>query len=83
MSIRPRLKNGKPVGKQAQVSLELALVLICVFLLLLGSLKVFFWVNERLVKRQRDFETSRVSAGSSGSEVLVDESGYPDLKIFE
>ncbi len=33
-------------------------------LLLLGSLKVFLWVNERLVQRQRSYEATRVSGGS-------------------
>ena len=81
-----RLKNCKQNGKKspAQVSLELALSLICVFLLLLGCLKVFVWVNSRLVMRQEDYERSRVSAGSgtSGQETQVDESRYPKLDIF-
>ena len=73
--------------RKAQVSLELGLALIGVFILLVGVLNVFIWVNQRMVQRQKDYETDRQLAGSSytGQEVRVDESNttkYPDLDIF-
>ncbi|MDO9574698.1 MAG: hypothetical protein Q7I94_06850 [Candidatus Contubernalis sp.] len=72
-------------GKRAQVSLELAASLVVVFILLFGALQVFFWMNKSLVQRQQDYETQRVTAGNSGSEVQVDETDetkYPKLNIF-
>lgn len=83
---------GQPVKRKVfltgQVTLEIAFALVCVFLLLLGSAKVFVWVNERLVLRQEDYEGSldygRVKAGSSSEEVPLRESSspYPKLDIF-
>ena len=45
-----------------QASLEMTVALIGSLLLLFGSLKVFLWVNERLVRRQLDYENSRAAA---------------------
>lgn len=77
-----RLNNCKQIGRKAQVSLEIALSLICVFILLLGTLKVFVWVNSRLVMRHEDYEETRVRAGRRSSMVGLDESKYPKLDIF-
>ena len=73
---------------KAQVSLELSIALISVLILLLGSLNVFVWVNQRLVWRQRDYEDTRVKAGSTTldstlEEIQVDESAYPKLDAFK
>jgi len=58
---------------------------VVIFILLFGALQVFLWVNKRLVQRQKDYETQRVTAGNSAGEVQVDESDqakYPKLNIF-
>lgn len=79
MCHKKKLRPGRKIGnKNAQVSLEIALSLICILLLLLGTLKVCLWVNQRFVLRQRDFETTRTNLGSVPSE-----SGYPKLNIFQ
>lgn len=91
---RTRLMSGKRVGKKAQVTLEITLGFIGALLLLLGALKVFVWVNERLVLRQEDYEGSvegrkqfgRVEAGKADTEVQVDEQDttrYKKFTIFE
>ena len=49
--------------ERGQASLEMTVALIGMLLLLLGSLKVFVWMNERLVARQRSYENTRVSGG--------------------
>lgn len=88
MFLKINQKNGERVGKKGQVTLEIALALTCIFLLLLGSMKIFLWANNRFIIRQEDYESDptkgRVAAGSSGSgaEVIVDESAYPKLDIF-
>ena len=69
--------------RKAQVSLEIALALIGVFILLFGTMNVFIWVNKRLVQRQKDYEHTRISAGNAAQEVPVNESGYPKLNIFK
>lgn len=93
----------KRIEVGGQASLELTVALILVMLLLVGSIKVFVWLNERMVMRQLDFERTRVAAGSTppasvsytyldnaspealaiSGEVMVDESAYPALNIFE
>lgn len=70
------------IGKGAQASLELAVSLIVVFILLFGALQVFFWVNNRMVLRQKDYEAQRVDAGNNQTEMQVNESSYPALNIF-
>ena len=88
MYLKKRPKSARQIGKTGQVTLEIALSLICVFLLLWGSVKVFVWVNGRLVLRQEDYESSadygRIKAGSSSEEVPLQESvsPYPELDIF-
>ena len=82
MYLKIRPGNGEQIGKRAQVSLELALAFISIFLLLFGTLNLFFWMNERLVLRQRDYEETRVKAGAHHAGIRVDESNYPKLNIF-
>ncbi|MFH0762490.1 MAG: hypothetical protein V1925_01200 [Candidatus Omnitrophota bacterium] len=67
---------------KGQVTLEALLIFFCLFILLLGCFKIFFWANQRFVLRQRDYEATRVDAGSSDSGKEVDESKYPKLNIF-
>ena len=57
---------------KAQVSLELVASIFILLLLLAGCLKLFVWLNERMVLRQEDYEGtggsatySRVTAGRS------------------
>lgn len=71
------------VIERGQVSLEITIAFIALFILLLGSVKIFVWLNEQMVLRQEDYESTRVAGGSSNSEVQVDESDYPKLDIFE
>ena len=70
---------------KAQVSLELSIALIGILILLFGAFNVFMWVNKRMVQRQKDYESSRVSAGSAGSaaEHQVNETRYPTLNILK
>lgn len=86
---KTRLMNGKRLFKRGQApfcsgqsTLELTVAMIAVFILLLASVKLFVWVNERLVLRQEDYEATRVAAASNNPGVQVDESGYPLLDIF-
>lgn len=81
MSPKTGLNNGKQTGK-GQSSLELTVALIAAFILLLGTVKLFVWVNERMVLRQEDYEATRVAAASDNPGVEVDESAYPLLDIF-
>ncbi|MFC1708480.1 hypothetical protein ACFL2J_00270 [Candidatus Omnitrophota bacterium] len=70
---------------KAQASLETTLALICVMILLVAVLKLFFWLTESMIVRQKDFESSRVSAGSipaGGTGAYIDESDYLQLDIL-
>ncbi len=64
-----KLVNGKQIGdyqlNKGQVSLEIGFSLVCVFLLLFASFKIFAWLNERIVLRQEKYEEMRVIAGGT------------------
>ncbi len=72
---------------KGQVSLELAMAIICILILLLASVKLGTWVIGRMVVRQEDFEASRASAGATTIGEEVDESKdparYQDLHFFK
>lgn len=71
--------------KRAQVSLEIATALICIFILLLASVKLCAWLVGRMVVRQEDFESTRVNAGIENIEVPVNETNtarYQNLDFF-
>lgn len=81
-------------NRQGQATLELTAALILIMLFLVGSVRIFVWLNERMAYRQADYEGSRVSAGSAGLSTVdlndqaqtngmqIDESSYPELNIF-
>jgi len=75
---------------KGQVSLEIATAFLCVFIILLASVKLCVWVVRYMVVRQEDFETSeeygRVTAGSTNIGVEINESDtnkYPELHFFK
>lgn len=78
--MRRAMKNNS-----AQASIEVTLSLICVFLLLFGSFKIFVWMNKRMISRHNDYQVDRVDAARTPTnrEYPVDESGYAPLNIFE
>ena len=51
--------------KNAQSSMEVSAALIAVFILVIGSARIFSWVNKRMVMRQQKYESTRVAAGST------------------
>jgi len=70
---------------KAQASLELSIALIGVLIILFGAFNIFMWVNKRIVNRQRDYESKRVTAGSthSSSEVGVSDINRGNLNILK
>ncbi len=72
-------------NKKAQASLELSLALIGVLIILFGAFNVFMWVNKRIINRQRDYESKRVTAGSthSSNEVGVSDINRGNLNILK
>ena len=98
-----RLMNlaGKPANqstskpKTGQATLEMTAALILLVLLLVGTAKIFFWLNGSLVHRQIQYQNSRVAAADEATwgrsvdiknpiigEGEPDESTYPALNIF-
>ena len=70
---------------RGQASLEMAIAMGGVILLLLGSLKVYAWVNERLISRQQYYEATRVVAGSAApgaAPVWDDSASHVRLDLF-
>ena len=74
--------NGRHLFKKAQSSLELVVALVAVFILLLGSVKIFVWLNGRMALRQQGYEASRRPAASDSPGTQVNESDHPLLNVF-
>ncbi len=64
MFLRAKEKHGVHLFKRrpAQVTLEISIGLICTLLLIVASAKIFIWVNELLVAKQKLYESQRVAA---------------------
>ena len=71
------------IRNRAQASLEMTLALGGMLLLLLGSFKVFLWINERLVRRHQYYNCTRVAAGGNSPGLWNDPAVRIPLKIFE
>ena len=71
-----------PSGTRGQASLEMTLAMIGALLLLFGSLKVYLWINERLVSRQLAYEATRVAAGSTQPGVFDNSASQLRLDLF-
>ena len=54
-------KRGRGRG---QSSLEMTAALILVLLLLVAAVRIFAWINRRIIWRQADYEATRIQAGS-------------------
>ncbi len=52
------------MAKGGQTSLEMTVALVMVMMLLLASVKIFLWLNQRIVIQQVDYENTRVQAGN-------------------
>ena len=52
-------------GRRGQASLEMTLALIGALVLFFCSIKIFAWLAQRMIARQRAYEDSRVAAGSN------------------
>lgn len=79
--------NAQARGHRGQISLELGFAMIAAFMLIMGSVVLFGWVNSRLVYRQEAFEkgasSGRAVAGRTWNENQVDETAMPQLDIFD
>ena len=69
----PGRKNESLLG---QVSLEISVALICIFILGVASVKICSWLANQLAFRQESYESTRTTAGA------YNDSGYPALSIF-
>ena len=69
----------------AQASLEMAIAIACILILFLASIRLFFWLNQRLVLRQEAYENTRVSATDENrtTQLYVNESGMPKLRLLD
>ena len=80
---KSKIQNACDGHNRGQASLEMTVALIGALLLLFGSLKVFLWVNERLVSRQMSYEATRVAAASTTPGAWDDQASAIRLDIFQ
>ena len=68
--------------RKAQASVEMAVAIVSVLILFLGTILLFFWINQRLLLRQQAYEDTRESATNITREMQVDESLFPELELL-
>ncbi len=68
--------------RRGQSSLEMTVAIAGLVLLLLGSVKIFAWLAERIVSRQQSYEATRQAAGNGDPGKAWNEPSKP-LKIFD
>ncbi len=68
--------NKKRKSLLGQVSLEVSIALIGVFILGLASVKICSWFSGQLAFRQESYESTRTTGTN------YDDVGYPALSIF-
>jgi Flp pilus assembly protein TadG len=57
---------GRRHGRRGQATVEMTVAMLGALILIFGSFKVFLWLNERYVRRQRAYEATRTQAASTG-----------------
>ena len=74
----------KPSGRKSQVSLEMAVAFFLTILIVAGILRVFIWVNARMVMLQQDYEKNRGYAGNTinSAPIPINEEAFPQLDIM-
>ncbi len=56
--------NRRRLARPGQATLEMTIAYFCALLLLFACLKVFLWLNERIVRRQINYDDTRIGAAS-------------------
>lgn len=51
------MRRARLIGEEAQVSLEMAVAIAAVLIIFWASIRLFLWVNERLVLRQEAYNS--------------------------
>jgi len=51
--------------------METAVVILITFLLVGGLVKLWFWSNNQIVRRQKNYNATRTAAGQSGLETFL------------
>ena len=69
--------------RKAQVTLEVAVALIVLFLFLYGAVRIFDWGVTSIITRQRDFQGTRREAGNPNLTPGKGVSRTSDIRIFE
>lgn len=72
--------------------MELTAALVIIAILLIGSAKIFLWLNDSIVRRQVNYEATRVAAGnaefapvdlSSNEEISANEINLGEIMVDE
>mgnify|MGYP001305434878 CR=1 FL=1 len=74
--MRAGIRNRKRENIFAQVSLEISIALVCIFILGVASVKICAWLAGQLAFRQESYESTRTNPG------LYQDPSYPALSIF-
>jgi hypothetical protein len=92
MTIKP-VSGKQKNNKSAQVSIELTVALILITVLILGSARIFAWLNQCMVERQDAYDATRDTPvvddtydqdhdGRTDDKIAADFYTPPKLNIF-
>ena len=62
--------------RSGQASVEMTVAFFCAMLLLFACLKVFLWLNERIVRRQINYDNTRIGAAASDAKGAQGKEGF-------
>ena len=79
LRLKSAIRNPHSARHGGQASIEMAVAWMAAVLLLFGSLKVFLWINQRLVSRQLAYEADRGAAG--GNQPGIWNNSAKDLRL--
>ncbi|MDD5552550.1 MAG: hypothetical protein PHE18_01605 [Candidatus Omnitrophica bacterium] len=67
---------------KAQATIEFGIALVLAVLFLFLSANLFVWLNQNIVKRQRDYEQTRVESASSNPGKVDFYTHYKPMNVF-
>lgn len=75
--------GNRVLKEKAQSTLETAVTLAMVVLLLMGMSRMWFWANNQIVQRQLRYNASRVAAGTSADNYTLQWPVYQPAALTE
>jgi hypothetical protein len=77
------MRSNRQKNKAGQGVLEMTIVIVLMTLLLGGILNIWLWANNQIVRRQKEYNASRVVAGTSKDGYVLEWPVYQPEELRE